>query len=156
MSNKILNLIARAQLDDKEALNDLGCLYFLGKEISKNDSKAFIYYQRAAQQNYPNAQFNLGVMYEHGFGVEKNIIQAAHYYLLAATQNYLPAQFNLACLYERDQRTFSSSLFWYRKAAENNFAYAQNNLGWMYLKGLGIEKDPEQAVHWFSKAAEQN
>src|SRR3990167_3713778 len=156
MTNKILHLIARAQLNDKEALNDLGSLYFTGNGIKKNDKKALEYYERAAKQCYPNAQFNLGVMYEQGFGVEKNIMQAIDYYELAAKQNYLPAQFNLAYLYEKNQQTLSLAFFWYRRAAENHFAQAQNNLGWMYFKGLSVPQNAEQAVYWFNQAAAQN
>jgi TPR repeat protein len=36
-----------------------------------------------------------------------------------------------------------------------HFVEAQNNLGHMYEKGKGVEKDAVQAVHWFRKAAEQ-
>ena len=33
---------------------------------------------------------------------------------------------------------------------------AQNNLGDCYRNGIGVEKDPEEAVKWYRKAAEQN
>ena len=33
--------------------------------------------------------------------------------------------------------------------------YAQNNLGWMYDKGLGVTQDYVEAVKWYRKAAEQ-
>ena len=45
---------------------------------------------------------------------------------------------------------------WYRKAAEQNYADAQNNLGLRYANGEGVAKDPVEAVKWFRKAAEQN
>jgi len=44
---------------------------------------------------------------------------------------------------------------WYRKAAEQGLALAQNNLGSMYANGIGIAKDEVQAVAWYRKAAEQ-
>ena len=44
---------------------------------------------------------------------------------------------------------------WYRKAAEQGNADAQNTLGVMYDKGEGVEQDKEEAVKWFRKAAEQ-
>ena len=34
-------------------------------------------------------------------------------------------------------------------------AIAQNNLGWMYYYGLGVEQDYTEALRWFKKAAEQ-
>ena len=45
---------------------------------------------------------------------------------------------------------------WYRKAAEQNNAKAQNNLGVCYASGLGVAKDEAEAARWFRKAAEQN
>ena len=41
----------------------------------------------------------------------------------------------------------------YRKAADQNFANAQNNLGWMYLNGRGVARDLNKAGIWFRKAA---
>ena len=45
---------------------------------------------------------------------------------------------------------------WYRKAAEQNYAEAQYNLGVCYANGQGVAKDEAEAVKWFRKAAEQN
>ncbi|MBF0626738.1 MAG: sel1 repeat family protein [Magnetococcales bacterium] len=39
--------------------------------------------------------------------------------------------------------------------AEAGNAKAQHNLGAMYLKGLGVARNPVQAAAWFRKAAEQ-
>jgi len=33
---------------------------------------------------------------------------------------------------------------------------AQNNLGAMYLSGMGVNQDPAEAVYWYQKAAEQS
>jgi TPR repeat protein len=45
---------------------------------------------------------------------------------------------------------------WYRRAAEQGFAEAQNNLGWMYREGRGVPRDDAEAVKWMRKAAEQD
>ena len=45
---------------------------------------------------------------------------------------------------------------WYRKAAEQNDAEAQYNLGICYANGQGVAKDEAEAVKWYRKAAEQN
>jgi TPR repeat protein len=44
---------------------------------------------------------------------------------------------------------------WYRKAAEQGIAEAQNNLGVCFMNGEGVAKDPVEAVKWYRKAAEQ-
>ncbi len=45
---------------------------------------------------------------------------------------------------------------WYRKAAEQNLAVAQYNLGVCYEDGKGMAKNEAEAVKWYRKAAEQN
>jgi Sel1 repeat len=44
---------------------------------------------------------------------------------------------------------------WYRKAADQGNALAQNNLGWMYENGRGMARDDAQAAAWYRKAADQ-
>ena len=44
---------------------------------------------------------------------------------------------------------------WYRKAAEQGYAQAQANLGWMFENGLGVSKNRAEAITWYRKAAEQ-
>jgi TPR repeat protein len=45
---------------------------------------------------------------------------------------------------------------WYRKAAEQNLARAQYNLGICFANGKGVAKDEAEALKWFRKAVEQN
>uniref|UniRef100_A0A914V047 Sel1 repeat family protein n=1 Tax=Plectus sambesii TaxID=2011161 RepID=A0A914V047_9BILA len=44
---------------------------------------------------------------------------------------------------------------WYRKAAEQEDATAQYQLGLMYEHGMGVPQSSEEAVKWYKKAAEQ-
>ena len=44
---------------------------------------------------------------------------------------------------------------WYQKAAEQNYAPAQYNLGVMYQNGGGVTQDVMEAFKWFSLAAAQ-
>lgn len=44
---------------------------------------------------------------------------------------------------------------WFRKAAEQGNADAQNYLGWAYANGQGVSKDLVKAVEWYRKAADQ-
>ena len=44
---------------------------------------------------------------------------------------------------------------WYRKAAEQNYADAQYNLGVCYVKGDGVVKDEVEGYKWFLLAAAQ-
>jgi TPR repeat protein len=46
-------------------------------------------------------------------------------------------------------------VFWYRKAAEQGDAVAQDALGDLYDSGRGVRRDYAQAALWYRKAAEQ-
>jgi TPR repeat protein len=51
---------------------------------------------------------------------------------------------------------WAESAKWFRKAAEQNDAPAQFNLGVCYHEGQGVAQDDVEAVRWVRKAAEQN
>ena len=53
------------------------------------------------------------------------------------------------------EQDYKKAVEWYRKAAEQGHADAQNNLGFMYYTGQGVEQDYKKAVEWYRKAAEQ-
>ena len=49
----------------------------------------------------------------------------------------------------------SMALLQWRPLAEKGDARAENNLGYMYYKGEGVERNAEEAIKWFRRAAEQ-
>jgi S1-C subfamily serine protease len=50
---------------------------------------------------------------------------------------------------------YNKSFNWYTKVAEQENAWAQFELGWMYDKGWGVTQNYKQAAYWYTKAAEQ-
>ena len=62
---------------------------------------------------------------------------------------------NIVGYFWRQKGDYNKAVKWYRKAAEQEFAPAQTNLGWMYENGWGVSQDYSEAVKWFRKAAEQ-
>ncbi len=62
----------------------------------------------------------------------------------------------LAFLYTRvPLSNLDEAVKWYRKAADQGYAPAQFNLGWMYDRGEGVPQDYAEAVKWYRKAADQ-
>ena len=47
------------------------------------------------------------------------------------------------------------ALHWYTKAGENGHAGAQNHLGVVYFKGIGVPRDHKKASYWWTYAAKQ-
>ena len=67
-------------------------------------------------------------------------------------------QFNLGSMYYTGQgahQDYAEAARWYRKAADQGYAEAQNNLGAMYGNGHGVHQDDAEAVKWYRQAAEQ-
>ena len=50
---------------------------------------------------------------------------------------------------------YTQAVNWYRKAADQGLATAQENLGDLYFLGKGVTQDYSKAVYWYLKAAEQ-
>ncbi len=127
-------------------------------EEIKDYLTAFSYYEMAAEQGNPTAQFNLGYFYKNGLGVEQDYKKAKEWYEKAAEQGDTFAQNNLGKLYENGlgvEQDYKKAKEWYEKAAEQGNASAQNNLGYLYENGLGVEQDYKKAKEWYEKAAEQ-
>ena len=53
------------------------------------------------------------------------------------------------------EQDYDEALKWFRKAAEQNNAYAQTYIGFMYEEGHGVEKDLIEAIRWYKIAADQ-
>ena len=47
-----------------------------------------------------------------------------------------------------------NAIYWWTRAAEQGYPYAQKKLGDCYYKGEGVAQDYEKAVYWYTKAAE--
>ena len=52
-------------------------------------------------------------------------------------------------------KNYQAAVDQFGKAAGEGYAPAQNNLGLMYTRGLGVTRDDAEAVNWYRKAAEQ-
>ena len=53
------------------------------------------------------------------------------------------------------KQDYSKAREWYEKAAKQEHAGAQYNLGIMYKNGQGVEQSDSNAIRWYAKAAAQ-
>jgi TPR repeat protein len=54
-----------------------------------------------------------------------------------------------------EAQDFAQAMTWYRKAADQGNAWAQNSVGALYHNGQGVKQDYAQAMTWYRKAADQ-
>jgi uncharacterized protein len=133
----------------------LGLLYW-----HTDPAKAAMWLQQAARKGDAEAQFDLGNFYEQGVLGTINHTQALSWIQESAKQGHPDAQVSLGQMYEDGEgvlQNYAVAAKWYRKAAEHvpnlgGAGQGRNNLGLLYLNGLGVPKDFVQAYFWFSLA----
>jgi len=137
--------------------------------------KAATLFKELAKQGYAPAEEKLGHMYLKGWGVPQDTDKAMYWFKKAAKQGNAEAEAALGNIYLRTaylntllSHTFSlrprkgigtedyqKALYWFKKAAKQGNAEAENYIGIMYDKGLGVPQDYSKADYWYKKAAKQ-
>jgi TPR repeat protein len=141
-----------------EAYYYVGRMYFEGKVVNKDTSKAREWFQKGAEFNESKCQNGLGYLYGNGLGVPQDFQKAYLWYRKAAEQGYAKAQHNLGLMYVKGDsvpQDYARALKWFFKAAEQGYADAQFFLGLIYDQGEGAPQDFAEALKWYTKAAEQ-
>jgi TPR repeat protein len=105
----------------------LGILY----AKMKKPQKAAEWWQLAAEQGDPEAQFNLSLAYSNGLGVAKDAASAINWLIKAAEQGVVTAQSKLGLLYATGSGVALDSIEahkWFLIASEKGDKAAQANL----------------------------
>jgi TPR repeat protein len=110
-------------------------------------------------------------MYRAGYGVERNDVEAVKWLRLAAEQGKTDAAYYLGYIFQSGEQISSKdaqrgnderkvlvrnpveAARWYRLAVDHGHTGAMVNLGYLYRQGLGVEKNPAEAVRLFKTAA---
>jgi TPR repeat protein len=103
-----------------------------------------------AEDGDADAQYEVGIMYLKGQGVEEDRAQAVRWLESASVAGNEQAAAKLRRM--DDQRDKFTALEQQARAGD---VEAQYEIGMMYLKGRGVEKEQEQAYVWLGKAAKQ-
>ncbi|ACV21469.1 Sel1 repeat [Slackia heliotrinireducens] len=134
--------------------------------IPANPTKAFHLFKAAADQGDADALLTVADMLHAGNGVEKNLEEAARRYRAAAELGSAEAAYKLGIMFMTDDfeaeygdgytNAFDGSMFWLRKAAEQDWPDA-----FMPLTECMDLSDPLEELysasdyaHWYRKAAE--
>ncbi len=136
------------------AQNSLAACYGTGTGVPQNDNEAFKWYKKAAEQGNSFGEYHVASYYEKGVVVKKDLKEAEKWYLKSAEKGNPMGQYKCGefCYRRGDE---ANMLMWQTKAAKQNYAPAQYNLGISYAYGKGVTEDMEKAREWIKKAAEQ-
>lgn len=129
----------------------LGTYLADGNGIKKNLKKANDYLQFAASKHFAAASFNLGVLKKQedkeflpdiekaaALGLSRAGLELADYY---TSRESTPAQ-------------LSQARVLYEQFAKQGLQSAQIKLGYLYEQGLGVARDYNQALSWYTLAAQ--
>ena len=159
-ASNVGNILLRqaAARGNLSALFEVGRIYTDGNGIERDLTEAAKWYRLAAERGHGPAQYRLGNFYEKGHGMARDIDQAMVWYRLAAKQGNALAMHNLAVVSAMGTNSAKADLSiaagWFEKAAELGIKDSQVNLGILYTKGLGVEKDLVTAYKWFGVASQ--
>lgn len=146
-----------AEQGDTYSQANLGDLYEKGLGVARDDKLAALWFGKSAEAGDPQGQMHLATMYRDGLGVARNYKEAEKWLSMAADQGSAWALKNLGLIYAHGSdgipvdQVKAAELF--RRAAVQDDADAQYDLGWCYESGLGVAEDRQQAIEWYSKAA---
>ena len=135
---------------------NLGRLYTMGRGVSQDFQHAARLYRQGADAGVSVAFYNLGQLYETGQGVSQDWGEAAKWYQKAGDAGYADGYAALSVLHAQSNPPHNAEAAkWAQKAAQGGSAFGSLLLGWHYLSGAGIEKDPVLAKRWYEEAAKQ-
>lgn len=80
--------------------------------VSFDDTLAFQWYKKAAEQQLPQAEYSLGTLYRYGKGTEKNYFESKKWLLKAADQGLFEAQIALGILYAEAENDYVEGYKW--------------------------------------------
>lgn len=142
------DLIKFAEQGNAQAQNDLGICYAIGDGIAVDPVKAAEYFKLAYQQGEQMAAMNLARCFAQGFGVEQNL-----YIAFLVCSEAIESGMEKAITFRRD---IAIEMFPKMTCdAHQGNKIAQYLLGLCYCEGIAVDTDSEQAIFWYTKAAEQ-
>ncbi|MCL2211494.1 MAG: DUF1963 domain-containing protein, partial [Treponema sp.] len=104
---------------------EMGLCYYLGDGVEQDYDAAFLWFSKAAEQNYAKAQLYLGECYDSGYGVKQDRKQAGQLFLKAAQQGLAEAQFRVTSCFMGTFNGFEYNPerynYWKDKAAEQGY-----------------------------------
>lgn len=151
-----------------DALRSLGLMYENGWGVKNDQRKAFEYFQKGVERGNNACKENLAYYYENGIvvGRDENKARSLYYEFFVglqdkASEGDVMSMFRIGDIYQHGKsiihvpQDYYMAAKWYEKAASLGNASAQNALGALYYRGLGVAKNYEKAAYWYDESAKR-
>ncbi len=148
-----------ARYGDLDATHTLALHYKKGLGTRQSLRKACREFRKSARAGNPDSQYELGELILHSRFADLNpfrrVQRAVGWFEKAAAQGNIKALYQMGLVYEDDGQ-YSAAIAAFHRAAEAGSVGAMGRLGYLFWQGLGLDRDPEQALHWLGKAARRD
>ncbi|CAD8203238.1 unnamed protein product [Paramecium octaurelia] len=148
------------------AINALGLFYyshtdFQEKVVGNNYRKALKYFEIAKDLGYANSLYWLAQCYEYGYGVGVNLEQAKSYYKEGALKGDVACRLQYMHYVMKDcsnsgrqeDYLFAHQYLIQIMIQNPEITEVYFYLGHLYECGFGVQKDPQNAIHYYFKGA---
>lgn len=122
---------------------------------------AFPLYQNLANKGYTEAKVRLAALLSAGLGdkstKEEKFQKSIKLLHEAANEGSIKAYYGLSVMYhDSDESNAELGMSWLIRAAEAGEPRGQNQLGYLYDKGILVNQDTEKAIYWYKEAIKNN
>jgi TPR repeat protein len=145
-----------ANMGNAEAETRLAEALFDGRGVAHDAAGARAWLEKAARQGNARAECDLGIMLSSGLDIAEDRANGLRYLQAAAHMSDGYAEDYLGQLAESgstDDPSFSEAYMHYLKASENGSAWGAYNVARMHERGIGVYKNPTEALRWYLKVA---
>lgn len=148
-----------ARYGDVDASHNLALHYRKGLGTRRSYRKAYREFKKSAKAGNADSQYELGELILESRFFDGNPFsrqrRAAKWFEQAAAQGHIKALYQMGLVYEEEGQ-YSAAIAAFHRAAEAGSVGAMGRLGYLFWQGLGLDRDPEQALHWLGKAARRD
>jgi len=140
-------------LEDSEACNDLGDIYFKEKDYSD----AVNFYEQSCNLDNAKGCNNLGYMLNQGLGIEKQNWEALKLYQKSCKIGNEKACYNVGSMYfkgEGTRRNYYKASRFFEKSCDDGIASGCNDLAYMYANGKYFKRNIQKAIGLYYDACE--
>ncbi|HVT61878.1 MAG TPA: tetratricopeptide repeat protein, partial [Legionellaceae bacterium] len=128
---------------------------FIDEMVDDDYVHALNEYQQALDLGDTVAAYDLGLMYEKGKNQSVDFSKAKDFYMQAAQQGVIKAMVALGLVYAEEKK-YDDALTWLNKAAAQNDADAEYQLGWLAEHDLIPQSSMAEALKHYQQAAAQD
>lgn len=151
-------LTLAAENNNGRAQYEMGKLYFFDKGIfERDDAKAYMWFKRSADNNYPYAGHYVAQCHIAGAGVPEDQKKGFELFLENANVGVPESQEKVAFCYMFGvgvEKNPQKAFYWYRRAADMDSISDRGalRLACYYYQGEVVERDDNEASKWFEQA----